>query len=816
MEKLKKSSLNNSYANMKKGILLFILSWFICCSFAQLTTGIITVNDCWWQIYNGKASLFRVFGDIPNGVYEVPSTLEYNDTIYPVIGVSSLGENTLNRSIKVCIIPEGIEKITNHPFDNTKIEYLYIPKSCKILGTSFENCPNLKTIIFAGTEVHIGSLGDNFNWATKKFKNPPFKNRILLEEPNDSIVNPEGVTTYVVPRDIKLKLKDTTYIGKESEVVLESLLPEEFICSVNGTYLPQYKVGEYNDSLQIILSEGRFAFQTNIPFNYIVKPANLEIICNDTTREYGNDNPEFKLTYKGFVNNESEAVLDSKGTIVTTANKSSNVGEYDISVENANDNNYNISVIPGKLTIQKAPLTLQAINKSRDYGETNPELSMEITGLKNNESTPDWIKEPSIYCTATKSSPIGNYLIDFTDGIAKNYEITKKKGTLTINKAPLIAKVKDISRIYGQTNPKFSLEFNGLKNDEVVPEWDEEPSYYTTATIKSPIGLYPIEVTAGTAHNYEMKKTNGVITINKAELTIAADNKSRPYYEENPTLTCKYTGFMNGENSSVLTTQPSLKTNAEQASAAGNYPITVSGAEAQNYNIVYKQGNMEVTKRQLTVSTDNYSREYKEENPNFELRYIGFVNNETEDVLINKPTATTQATVDSDAGVYPITINGGVAANYDFLYTNSFFTINKTFQTLTWEQEFDEMETFSQTELNAESTSGLDITYSVIDGNGASIRKVGKITYLETTKAGTIVICAQQTGNNNYYESNKVYKTIRVGKANPSDVNGDGTVDSADIVAVIKEMPDGDMKADVNGDGVIDSADIVAMIKAMK
>ena len=51
---------------------------------------------------------------------------------------------------------------------------------------------------------------------------------------------------------------------------------------------------------------------------------------------------------------------------------------------------------------------------------------------------------------------------------------------------------------------------------------------------------------------------------------------------------------------------------------------------------------------------------------------------------------------------------------------------------------------------------------------------------------------------------------------NPADVNRDGTVDSADIVAVIKEMPDGDKKADVNGDGVIDSADIVAVIKAMK
>ena len=51
---------------------------------------------------------------------------------------------------------------------------------------------------------------------------------------------------------------------------------------------------------------------------------------------------------------------------------------------------------------------------------------------------------------------------------------------------------------------------------------------------------------------------------------------------------------------------------------------------------------------------------------------------------------------------------------------------------------------------------------------------------------------------------------------NRADVNRDGVVDSADIVAVIKEMPDGDMKADVNNDGAIDSADIVAVIKAMK
>ena len=66
-------------------------------------------------------------------------------------------------------------------------------------------------------------------------------------------------------------------------------------------------------------------------------------------------------------------------------------------------------------------------------------------------------------------------------------------------------------------------------------------------------------------------------------------------------------------------------------------------------------------------------------------------------------------------------------------------------------------------------------------------------------------------------ETGNAAKAVTIETRNiPADVNRDGTVDSADIVAVIKEMPDGDKKADVNGDGVIDSADIVAVIKAMK
>ena len=518
------------------------------------------------------------------------------------------------------------------------------------------------------------------------------------------------------------------------------------------------------------------------------------------------------------VSDEIPAGFQPTKVIMSETNKE--VGTYTVDVPvTFTNSDMSLEVnIPYTYTITPVSLTATIQNATREYGEENPNFNVTFTGFVNNETEDVLSSKGMVTTSATPMSDVGTYPVTLSDANARNYTITSEPATLTVTKAPLTAKVTNMTKIYGQNNPQFTFNFTGLKNGETSPQWITTPIFITEADSTSSVGLYPITVSGGEAKNYELDITDGtgILTINQADLTITTEDISRPYFEENPTLTCKYTGFVNGENASVLTTQPTLSTNATLTSETGNYPITVSGAEAQNYSIAYKSGNLEVTKRQLTVFTDNYIREYKEENPKFVLRYSGFVNNETEDVLISKPTASTQATVDSEPGIYPIIINGGVAVNYEFLYNKSNLTIEKAYQTLNWTQEFDELEVYSQTELTAKSTSGLDITYTILEGDGASITKTGKKIFLECTKAGTIVVCAQQTGNNNYYESNKVYKTIRVGKQNPADVNGDGAVDSADIVAVIKEMPNGDKKADVNGDGAIDSADIVAVIKAMK
>ena len=59
-------------------------------------------------------------------------------------------------------------------------------------------------------------------------------------------------------------------------------------------------------------------------------------------------------------------------------------------------------------------------------------------------------------------------------------------------------------------------------------------------------------------------------------------------------MTVSYDGFMNGETASVLTRQPSVTTTATNNSPVGNYPITVTGAAAKNYNITYVSGTLTI------------------------------------------------------------------------------------------------------------------------------------------------------------------------------------------------------------------------------
>ncbi|MDE1931651.1 MAG: hypothetical protein KGI43_08825, partial [Alphaproteobacteria bacterium] len=88
--------------------------------------------------------------------------------------------------------------------------------------------------------------------------------------------------------------------------------------------------------------------------------------------------------------------------------------------------------------------------------------------------------------------------------------------------------------------------------------------------------------------------TDSTGEIDKAALTITADDKTKAFGTVNPALTASYSGLVGGDTSSVVTGL-SLATTATTASPVGTYPITASGGIATNYVLSYVDGALVIT-----------------------------------------------------------------------------------------------------------------------------------------------------------------------------------------------------------------------------
>jgi len=155
--------------------------------------------------------------------------------------------------------------------------------------------------------------------------------------------------------------------------------------------------------------------------------------------------------------------------------------------------------------------TVKVRNTIRNYGAENPEFHYSVQG--------DPIEgEPVLSCDATPLSPAGKYAITISAGTIKDEMVDLVDGYLIIQKVKAKATVQNCSRAVGQENPKFTLTFEKLVNDETEPSWLVEPEITTTADADSPAGEYPIIVTeeSGIAENYNISFVAGILTVTES------------------------------------------------------------------------------------------------------------------------------------------------------------------------------------------------------------------------------------------------------------------------------------------------------------
>ena len=166
-----------------------------------------------------------------------------------------------------------------------------------------------------------------------------------------------------------------------------------------------------------------------------------------------------------------------------------------------------------------------------------------------------------------------------------------------VNKATLSVNAVASGKTYGDADPTLTAMYSGFVGSDNASNSAITGSPVCTRDSGENVGAYTITCTPGSlaAPNYMfVTGANAVFTISQADLSITAPTISRAYGAANPAFTPTYSGFVNADTASTLTTPPTCTTAASASSAVGTYPITCSGAVDPNYSFTYVAGTLSV------------------------------------------------------------------------------------------------------------------------------------------------------------------------------------------------------------------------------
>lgn len=411
---------------------------------------------------------------------------------------------------------------------------------------------------------------------------------------------------------------------------------------------------------------------TFVPGTLTVNPAPLSIEVDDLAKVFGDLNPTFTATATGLVLGQTLAGFDTL-TFATTATQFTGAGEVAITASLTGENNYATTITPGTLSITPRPVTVRIGGGTREYGDANPTLTIGLFG-DNPVGTSNFFANNVVLgisgTAATPSSDVGAYATTVTEMSAANpnFAVTVEEGTLTVTPAPLTVRANNTSRPYGSANPVFTASTTGLKLSDTLTDVLSGLAFTTAATPASNVGAYAI--TPGgtpTSANYALTFTPGTFTVNRAPLFVVPALSSRLYGDPDPAFTITATGLLNGDTVSVVT-QRSFSGSAPSA-GVGSRPITILGATSTNYALTFGPGTINILPRPLTITANDFTREYGEPNPAFTFSFSNLASFDTPTVIpgvvVNNPPAVSASVL---AGGYALSPFSGANPNYTISY----------------------------------------------------------------------------------------------------------------------------------------------------
>jgi len=229
------------------------------------------------------------------------------------------------------------------------------------------------------------------------------------------------------------------------------------------------------------------------------------------------------------------------------------------------------------------------------------------------------------------SIPTGTNAGDYTVyykvvGDASHHDNPGSSVSVTITQAPLTITADDKSITYGDAAPAYTASYSGFVGSETTDMLTSPVVLACTYNEGDAASEYTITANGATAANYNITFVNGTLTVNKAALTVTADDKSVTFGDAAPAYTATITGFVGGEDESVLGGTLNLACAYTNITVVGTYDITPSGLTATNYIISYNNGT-------LTVNAPAGLALYDNADPTTQLEGL---NGSTLDVTLNR------------------------------------------------------------------------------------------------------------------------------------------------------------------------------------
>ncbi|MFW5794712.1 MAG: LamG-like jellyroll fold domain-containing protein, partial [Bacillota bacterium] len=189
--------------------------------------------------------------------------------------------------------------------------------------------------------------------------------------------------------------------------------------------------GTYNVNVSV---NDTIGYTNSTIYTLTVERKDLNITADDKTKTYGDSDPSNSVTYSGFVLEDDETNLD--GSLNYNRESGEDVGNYDIQPSGQTADNYTLNYYNGTLTINQYPIEITADDKSKTYGESDPELTNTITSgsLQYDDSVIGDLNRDS--GEAVGGYNINQGTLNINDGNnGENYDLSFVTGVLTINKA---------------------------------------------------------------------------------------------------------------------------------------------------------------------------------------------------------------------------------------------------------------------------------------------------------------------------------------------------------------------------------------------